>query len=53
MVRPVSVKGFQRVSDFPLGIMCLYQIPQLRRCLLRKRKTVFHAGVFPAGEKEK
>ena len=34
MVRPVSFKGFQKefqeVSDFPLGIMCLYQIPQLR-----------------------
>ena len=34
MVRPVSFKGFQNgfqgVSDFPLGIMCLYQIPQLR-----------------------
>ena len=31
MVRPVSFKGFHLgVSDFPLGIMCLYQIPQLR-----------------------
>ena len=23
-------EGFQGVSDFPLEIMCLYQIPQLR-----------------------
>ena len=34
MVRPVSFKGFQKgfqgVSDFPLGIMWLYQIPQRR-----------------------
>ena len=49
MVRPVSFKGFQKgfqgvslrgfrgVSDFPLGIMCLYQIPQLRGSGRRKR----------------
>lgn len=30
MVRPVSLQGFQGVSDFPQEIMCLYQIPQLR-----------------------
>lgn len=34
MVRPVSLQGFQwgfqGVSVFSLGIMCLYQIPQLR-----------------------
>jgi len=49
MVRPVSFigfqKGFQGGSDFPLGIMCLYQIPQLRGSGSRQRE--FPDGIIP------